>query len=110
MSKLASTKTIGGMRKQAVRSKEALRVSPPHDYEDSQATEDEDWVEDLREYLKTNLERYLEGANLDQERKDLLKSVVYGYRNQLARGRFDKHSRRDAWNSILEIQKKTSPN
>ena len=105
MSKLASTKTIGGMRKQPAKSKETLRVSPPSDYEDSQATEDENWVDDIREYLKNHLENYLQVTDLDQDRKDLLKSVVHGYRNQLARNRFDKHSRNDAWNSILEIYK-----
>ena len=109
---IMSSKTIGGMRKTpfipssktpTVHRKAKQNLRP--DDEDSQATEDEDWVEDLREYLKNHLQNYLEVTNIDQDRKDLLKSVVQGYRNQLARNRFDKHSRRDAWNSILEIYK-----
>ena len=110
MSKQTSTKTIGGMRKTPfIPSSKTPTVHrkakkpPPPDDVDSQATEDEDWVEDLREYLKNHLQCYLEVTDLDQDRKDLLKRVVYGYRNQLTRNRFDKHSRNDAWKSVLEI-------
>ena len=70
---------------------------------DDEDTEDENWVEDLREYLKNRLQEYLEKAGMDQRRKNLLTSVVQGYRNQLGRNRFDKHSRNDAWKSVLEI-------
>ena len=64
-----STKTPRVARKSIKSTKQASRLPPPDDYVDSQATEDEDWVEDLREYVKANLERYLETADMDQERK-----------------------------------------
>ena len=96
-----STKTPRVHRK----AKQDADVPPPNDYEDRQATEDEDWVEDLREYLKNHLQQYLEVTDLDERRRDLLKSVVHGYRNQLGRNRYEKHSRNDAWNAVLEIYK-----
>ena len=65
-------------------------------------TEDGDWVEDLREYLKNRLQQQLQDVTLDQRRKDLLTSVVQGYRNQLGRNRFNKHTRGDAWEAVLE--------
>ena len=69
---------------------------------DDDDTEDENWVEDLREYLKNRLQEQLKDETLDQRRKDLLTSVVQGYRNQLGRNRFDKHTRGDAWEAVLE--------
>ena len=98
-----STRAPRATKKSTKSTKQASRLPPPDDYEDSQATEDENWIEDLREYLKNHLQRYLEVTHLNQARQDLLKSVVQGYRNQLGRNRFDKHSRTDAWRSILEI-------
>ena len=41
------------------------KQNPTLDDEDSQATEDENWVEDLREYLKAHLQCYLETAGMD---------------------------------------------
>ena len=69
---------------------------------DDDDTEDENWVEDLREYLKNRLQQQLQDVTLDQRRKDLLKSVVQGYRNQLGKNRFDKHTRGAAWEAVLE--------
>ena len=43
---------------------------------------------------------------MDQRRKDLLSSVVQGYRNQLGRNRFDKHTRGAAWEAVLETYNK----
>ena len=45
----ASRKTPARPPKVSRKYKQALRVSPPCDYSDSQATEDEDWVENLRD-------------------------------------------------------------
>ena len=101
-----SSKTPRVARESKKSTKQASRLPPPDDYEDSQATEDEDWIEDLRTYLKNHLQNYLNTTHLDQDKQDLLKSVVHGYRNQLARNRFDKHSRNDAWNAVLELYKK----
>ena len=68
---------------------------------DDDETEDENWVEDLREYLKNRLQQQLQDVTLDKHQKNLLKSVVQGYRNQLGRNRFDKHTRGDAWEAVL---------
>ena len=63
-----STKTPRVARKSIKSTKQASRLPPPDDYVDSQATEDEDWVEDLREYLKNHLQQYLEVTDLDERR------------------------------------------
>ena len=101
-------KTIGGMSKTPfVASSKTPTVDKKYrrSIVMDDETEDEDWIEDLREYLKNRLQQQLQDVTLDEHQKNLLKSVVQGYRNQLGRNRFDKHSRRDAWNSILEIYK-----
>ena len=97
---IMSSKTIGGVRKTPFTpTSKTPTVGAKAKYrrsiilEDDEDTEDENWVEDLREYLKNHLEHYLQMSDLDEERRALLKSVVQGYRNQLGRNRFDKHTR-----------------
>ena len=51
--------------------KQASRIPQPTDYEDSQATEDENWIEDLRTYLKNHLQHYLHTTNLDIEKNKI---------------------------------------
>lgn len=99
-----SSKTPRVARSAKKASKEDSRLPPPDDYED---TEDEDWVQDLREYLKNRLQNQLDGdTTMDERRRELLTSVVQGYRSGLQRGRFDKHTRGDAWESVLELYRR----
>ena len=62
-----STKTPRVAKKAIKLTKQASRLPPPDDYVDSQATEDEDWVQDLREYLKKTLTK-LSRRNKPQSR------------------------------------------
>ena len=106
-----SAKTIGGMSKtKFVASSKTPTVGKKYRKSiilDDEDTEDDDWIEDLREYLKNRLQKQLdEDVTLDQRRKDLLKSVVQGYRNQLGRNRFDKHTRGAAWEAVLDTYRK----
>ena len=101
-----SSKTIGGVSKtKFVASSKTPTVGKKYRrtiIQDDEDTEDENWIEDLREYLKNRLQQQLEDVTMDQRRKDLLKSVVQGYRNQLGKNRFDKHTRGEAWEAVLE--------
>ena len=105
-----ASKTIGGVRKTPfVASSKTPTVDKKYRRSiilDDEDTEDENWVEDLREYLKRRLEDQLQLPGLDQRQKDLLTSVVQGYRNQLGRGRLNKHTRGEAWETILDTYNK----
>ena len=79
-----STKTPGVARKSIKSTKQASRLPPPDDYEDSQATEDENWVEDLRDYLRQHLQSYLQATDLSEEHQNILNRVVHSYRRELS--------------------------
>jgi len=104
---LAARKTTPFKRSSKTPTPPSVPSKPKHRrsiiLDDDEDTENENWVEDLREYLKNHLQRYIDGAHLSEQNQDILKRVVHTYRKRLAQNKFDQHTRGEAWDEVLDL-------